>query len=222
MIVGGGAWVVFHQPFVYPFALGFEILNTKAYVGVELFMTSTIFMNEKVKSTAAADFLTLWHCTHTSQRTWCTSLSRETQIILLKFFGCTNSKTLKAAAAVLRESRLNSWHFTRQEKRVNYLLLMLHFSFLQQRWRSQNQNFVPSKKRFELCGLMQCSILCNMVSRKQRRQRTKNCYSFLRSRLFSSYWLGTKNALSVFHLRLEAMLWERKWVSSSQIGIFDY
>lgn len=146
MIVGGGAWVVFHQPFVYPFALGFEILNTKAYVGVKLFMTSAIFMNEKVKSTAAAaDFLTLWHCTHTSQRTWCTSLSRETQIILLKFFGCTNSKTLKAAA-VLRESRLNSWHFTRQEKRVNYLLLMLHFSFLQQRWRSQNQNFVPSKK----------------------------------------------------------------------------
>lgn len=146
MIVGGGAGVVFHQPFVYPFALGFEILNTKAYVGVKLFMTSAIFMNEKVKSTAAAaDFLTLWHCTHTSQRTWCTSLSRETQIILLKFFGCTNSKTLKAAA-VLRESRLNSWHFTRQEKRVNYLLLMLHFSFLQQRWRSQNQNFVPSKK----------------------------------------------------------------------------
>ena len=81
MMIVGSAELFFTNPlFTHS-----RVLKSKVYVGVKLFMTPAIFMNEKVKS-GVGDFLTLCDIVPLG----CTSLSRETQIILLKFF----SKTL--------------------------------------------------------------------------------------------------------------------------------
>ena len=77
MMIVGSAELFFTNPlFTHS-----RVLKSKVYVGVKLFMTPAIFMNEKVKS-GVGDFLTLCDIVPLG----CTSLSRETQIILLKFF----------------------------------------------------------------------------------------------------------------------------------------
>ena len=117
MMIVAACEVVFLKPFVYPFFPASKMWLDLMVRGCQVIYDSAMLALWMRRS--KAHFLTLWH--YTSKHKGCTSLSRETQIILLSFLKHTGFNLRAQAAVKFRESRLNSWHFTRQEKRVNYL-----------------------------------------------------------------------------------------------------